>query len=1010
MLVIGVDVGGTNTDAVCLRGIDVVASRKVPTTENVTSGLKQALAEILRDVEDSLGPDALISRVNIGTTHFVNAVIQRKGLTPVAVIRLCGTASLMMEPFIDFPEDLKQILCASTHLVNGGYQFNGEEITPLDEDELIGCIQTLRANGINNVVVSGIFSSVNPAQEIRVGELLHAHHPSVSVTLSHTVGHLSILERENASVLNECLKTLCARTVTTFASTLEELGLTCPIYLTQNDGTILSWEQALRYPTLSFSSGPTNSMRGAARLSGIENGIVVDIGGTSSDAGYLQGGFPKEASTKVKVGGVNTNFQMPDIICEGLGGGSCIRYKEEKGQIISLTIGPDSVGYLLNKESRVFGGATLTSSDIAVAAGLTSFGDPGQVADLPDDLINKAVDRIHEILEDLIDQVKLSPDDVPVIIVGGGSVLVDEKRQIKGVSRIIKPPHYQVANAVGAALSQVSGVRDTVVSLDQTTREAALEEAKQQAKLVAVEHGAQPDSVKITQVTVTPLAYLPGSAVRIKVKAVGDLMTGIESSGKMTDTASLVNASESLKKILDTNSKAATPKDATIKQASSVVPSPSPAPSSKLPEPNVDPITGEWLLSEYDVECIAIGAGILGCGGGGSPNLGRLNALKILKEGKKIRVIAPTRIGSTPALTGLVSPVGFMGAPGIMIEKLERGTEYTDAVECQRQVLQAGYMDQIPDKIDGVEVKRDNGVVYVDDYPIETASAGSRPTAVSNVVAVMSCEIGGTNAMVPFMVAAKLDLPVVDCDGMGRAFPELQMFAPAIFNHPLYPCVLTDEKRRRAVTFRAETSKDLENHFRRVVGEMGCQGALALSPLSRDAVLSHTVLHSVSRACQLGQAVLRAKRDKTPPIDAILKHENGVLLITGKIVDVSTAITGGFSRGQLRVEGTGESKGQELQVDFQNENLVARRMDNGDHEVLATTPDLITIVDADSGQPISTEELRFGLHVAVLVLASPPLLRTQRALEVVGPRAFGYDLEFKPVAEYTSHHPIPLPL
>ncbi|XP_038073477.1 uncharacterized protein LOC119741694 [Patiria miniata] len=1011
LFVIGVDVGGTNTDAVCLQGSHVVASSKVPTTENVTDGLKQALSNVITESRQSLGRDVPVSRINIGTTHFVNAVIQRKGLTPVSVMRLCGTSSRLMEPFIDFPLDLKQIVCASIHMVSGGYQYNGEEITPLDEDEIIGCIQTIRANGINNVVVCGIFSPVNPAQELKVAELFSAHHPSASVTLSHQVGQLSLLERENASVLNECLKPLCARTVATFAHTLAELGLNCPFFLTQNDGTVISSDQALKFPVHTFSSGPTNSMRGAAKLSGVGDGIVVDIGGTSSDVGFLQGGFPKEASTKVKVGGVNTNFQMPDVVCKGLGGGSLVRFSEADGQITSLTVGPDSVGYLLSKEAKIFGGQTLTASDIAVAAGMASFGDPAKVGGLPSDLVQKAVDEIHDMLEDLIDQVKLSAADVPVVIVGGGSILVDEKRGLKGTSKVIKPPHYQVANAIGAALSQVSGVWDTVVSLDRMTREEAVQEIKQQAKQIAVERGAQPDSVQITEVTIVPLAYITNNATRIKVKAVGDL-TVKDPTVRAQASAGIASHEmvEDHKPISDSHTDKP---EARTSQETTNLPAPPPSePTLALPDHQVDPATGEWILSEFDVECIAIGAGILGCGGGGSPHLGLLIARKVLQEGKKIRVIAPERLGLTPELTGLVVPIAFMGAPGVFIEKLQAGFESTRAIECIQQVAQAAFGDRIPDNIDGVQVKRDNGVVYVDDFPkVGSGSTPPSPPAGCKVVALMSAEIGGTNAMEPLATAAMLDLPVVDCDGMGRAFPELQMIIHSIYGHPLCPSGLVDDKGRRAVTFSAESNKHLENHFRAVAADMGCQGALAIAPLSPEIVKKHTIHYSVSRACQLGRAVLQAKRDKSSPIEVILKHENGKLLITGKICDLSRVITGGFARGKLIVEGTGpEYNGQELEIEFQNENLVARRISKDHSEVVATTPDLISIVDADLGHPISTEELRYGLRVAVLVLASPPLLRSQRALSVVGPRAFGYDLEFTPradMAEYVLNAPIP---
>jgi N-methylhydantoinase A/oxoprolinase/acetone carboxylase beta subunit len=276
----------------------------------------------------------------------------------------------------------------------------------------------------------------------------------------------------------------------------------------------MSAEFAELYPVLTFASGPTNSMRGAAFLSGLKDAMVVDVGGTTSDIGALTHGFPREASVAVDIGGVRTNFRMPDVFSFGLGGGSLVRQDP-------LRVGPQSVGYRLTKDALVFGGDTLTTSDVAVAAGVADFGDRTLVHSLDKSLVDDTIDLIQSMAEAAVDRMKTSAADVPVIVVGGGSVLIS--RPIAGTSEMVKPPHFEAANAVGAAIAQISGEVDRVYALDNMTRDAALNDAKSEATAKAIEAGADSRTVAIVDVEDVPLAYLPGNATRIRVKAVGDL-------------------------------------------------------------------------------------------------------------------------------------------------------------------------------------------------------------------------------------------------------------------------------------------------------------------------------------------------------------------------------------------------------------------------------------------------------------------------------------------------------
>src|SRR4051794_30066001 len=198
--------------------------------------------------------------------------------------------------------------------------------------------------------------------------IIEAEIPGASVTKSNEIGRIGLLEREHAAILNARLRDLARSTISAFRQSIADLGITAPLYITQNDGTLMSADYAEQYPVLTFASGPTNSMRGAAFLSGLKDAMVVDIGGTTSDVGALTHGFPREASVAVDIGGVRTNFRMPDVYSFGLGGGSLVREDP-------LRVGPQSVGYRITEEALVFGGGQLTTSDIAVAAGIAEIGD-----------------------------------------------------------------------------------------------------------------------------------------------------------------------------------------------------------------------------------------------------------------------------------------------------------------------------------------------------------------------------------------------------------------------------------------------------------------------------------------------------------------------------------------------------------------------------------------------------------------------------------------------------------
>ena len=524
---IGVDVGGTNTDAVAMSGSEVVGWSKAVTTPDVTDGIVTAVRAVLDDCGAS--PEA-IGAVMIGTTHFTNALVEGRRLVPTAVVRLGLPATRGLPPFIDWPERLRAVLGDHVYLCHGGHEFDGRLISPIDHDELRAAAQDIVSKGVSSVAVASVFSPVDDSFEAEARDILVEEAPELDISLSSEIGRLGLLERENAAVVNACLRPLAERTVSGLMGALVELGLDCPLHVSQNDGTLMSADFARRYPVATFASGPTNSMRGAAFLSGIRDGVVIDVGGTTSDVGVLVHGFPREASTAVSVAGVRTNFRMPDVLSLGLGGGSLVRSGNgADGDGGDVTVGPDSVGYELTDRALVFGGGELTATDIAAAAGMADIGDRATVSDMDAALVGDAVECMQDMLATAVEQMKTSADPVPVVVVGGGGVLVRDG--LAGASETIRPDYFSVASAIGAAIAQVGAETDRVYSMASMTRDEAMAEARLVTSQRAVDAGADAATVEITDIDEIPLTYLPSNAIRIRVKAVGDLAAGNGISG-----------------------------------------------------------------------------------------------------------------------------------------------------------------------------------------------------------------------------------------------------------------------------------------------------------------------------------------------------------------------------------------------------------------------------------------------------------------------------------------------
>lgn len=360
-----------------------------------------------------------------------------------------------------------------------------------------------------------------------------------------------------------------------------------------------------------------------------------------------------------------------------------------------------------------------------------------------------------------------------------------------------------------------------------------------------------------------------------------------------------------------------------------------------------------WTITHDDVTAIALGAGILGTGGGGNPYLGQLRMQELLRQGYSVQVM---NLDDLPD-DALVCEIGWMGAPTVGVEKLPRGNESEAVIAALEQ-----YVGR---KFD----------------------------------AIACSEIGGSNSIAPLEAGAQTGKPVIDADAMGRAFPEMQMSTLFIGGVSCNPSAMVDAKGNCIVFDHLEDSFKLEQYARPLCVQMGCTALLAIGAMSGAEVKRTSVRDTLKLAKQVGQAVLDARKTKAPFSKAVLDITGGLELFTGKLVDVQRRTTAGFARGEMIIEGLGDHSGSFIHIAFQNENLVAWRGDRHTRQdVIACVPDLICVLESDTGEPITTEQLRYGLRVNVLAIPCTDKFRTPEALKVVGPAAFGYpDVVYSPL-------------
>lgn len=354
------------------------------------------------------------------------------------------------------------------------------------------------------------------------------------------------------------------------------------------------------------------------------------------------------------------------------------------------------------------------------------------------------------------------------------------------------------------------------------------------------------------------------------------------------------------------------------------------------------------LIDEEALDDITLGSTILGSGGGGDPYVGMLLARDAIRRFGPVRLVD---IEEVPDDANVVFIAGI-GAPGVLIEKLPRAVEYERVLD---------------------ELERFTGVTY--DY-------------------VCPIEAGGLNAVTPFATAAARDLPVIDADGMGRAFPHLEMVTPTLYGGSATPMVMIDEH-GNSMFLESATNAWAEAYARAAVLASGANAASALYPMSGRQAKEWLVRGALSMAQDIGRTIREAREAHASPVHAVLEQQGGVLLFTGKVEEVERRNERGWTIGTAHLSGIDADAGHTMTVHFQNENLAAKR----DGEVVASSPDLIMAMEIDTGEPIPAEEIRYGYRVVVIGLPADPHWRTEAGIELSGPRRFGYDIDYRPVED-----------
>ncbi len=504
MYKLGIDVGGTNIDFAVLNQMDnLLFGSKTLADDGLSSSLCRGIKKLMSEYDFD---PRQVSAIHLGTTLAVNSLLELKSLYKVGVIRLASHTP-DLPPAYQWPKKHRQHILSGFQTVAGGREYNNAALSPLNKEALLHAVNKLIAEGAESLAIVGVFSPFYAEDELEAEAYIQAHFGEIPLSLSYQVGGIGFITRENSTILNATLKKVMKNNFHDLQAQLNNLGFRCPCYITQNDGTLLTLNEAIAFPVRTISSGPTNSIIGACHLADCMDGIVVDVGGTSTDIGLIQQGRPFYSLNGGFVSGISCQLLIPDVHVLAMGGGSIIKKNDKTYQI-----GPESVGAALYKKCRSVGGECLTLYDVGqVLSGAQ------QIAELSRAEAEAIMQTYLHLVKNEIERLLPDVSKTAILLVGGGAANIPDDLLDQ---RFIRPPHYQIANAYGAALSEVAGKIDCVVQFKNNPEEEILAYIEQ-AKMIAIKKGAIPDSLRIIEKKVLPLYYMPEPRQRVLITVSG---------------------------------------------------------------------------------------------------------------------------------------------------------------------------------------------------------------------------------------------------------------------------------------------------------------------------------------------------------------------------------------------------------------------------------------------------------------------------------------------------------
>jgi N-methylhydantoinase A/oxoprolinase/acetone carboxylase beta subunit len=510
---IGVDIGGTNTDVVLVDSHEkIVYAYKTMTTADIVTGFVTAIKNIL--AETHISPSC-IKEVLVGTTHATNALLQNNHLGRVGVIRIAGNKPLL-PPCYGWPEEARKSIFSGVVTVNGGFECHGNPITEFLPFEVERATHELLEQGADGIAIIGAFSPLNNRHELLAQQIVwDIAGRDFPITLSSGLGGVGFIERENSAILNSALKKIILNGFKKLKESLLLLSIPADLFITQNNGTLISIDQAMASPILTISAGQTNSFIGATRLAKLTDAVVVDIGGTSTDVGIVLNNFPRRTVNSSYIAGISLNFPMPDVLSVALGGGSHVALDNHN----NWQIGPQSSGCNVLNESFSFGGSRLTLTDVALVCQTLKIKNSDST-NVPLELNQgqEILESAKTLISSLIHRISGPKQALPIVLVGGGSHLIPIDLFAEDFSICI-PHNSHVANAYGAALAEISGTVDTVVSLND--RENVLKQLQEEAFCMAINRGACKNSARIVNQQIIPFHYVPNNLARVIITVAG---------------------------------------------------------------------------------------------------------------------------------------------------------------------------------------------------------------------------------------------------------------------------------------------------------------------------------------------------------------------------------------------------------------------------------------------------------------------------------------------------------